>query len=139
MTRYVNFVIVLLLVATVQGCCPARYRLMGTWEMVFPVVAAPDSSGSGHESKGGALKILNKTHFAFGIWTPDGRVLAGGGRYKYDGKTYTEMIEYHFIPALVGKSLEFQCALKGDKWYHFGTYEVDGQRSQMNEVWRRVE
>jgi hypothetical protein len=139
MTRYLCFAIVLLLAASMQGCCPAKYRLMGTWEMVSPTVAVPDTSGGGHEGRGGAIKVLNKTHFAFGIWTPDGHVFAGGGRYKYDGGKYTEIIEYHFIPTLVGKSLEFHCILKGDKWYHFGTYEVDGQRSEMNEVWRRVE
>ena len=118
------------------GCGPAKYPLVGTWQMVFPAEAPADESLG--QRPGMGTKVLNQTHFAFGLVMPDGTILAGGGRYKFDGSTYTEIIEYHFNPDLVGKSINFRCILEGDKWFHSGTLESDGGRYQLNEVWQRI-
>ena len=66
-------------------------------------------------------------------------ILAGGGRYRFNGRSYTELIDYHFDPSLVGRSIQFDCRLQDDRWYHSGELEVQGVPSVLNEVWRRVE
>ncbi|MFH0778457.1 MAG: hypothetical protein V2A71_07475 [Candidatus Eisenbacteria bacterium] len=137
MIRYVCLVAACALLVSALGCCPAKHRLAGTWEMVFPMKSG-ETPISHPQTVLRGLKLLNDTHFAFGFWTTDGQIFAGGGRYALDGKTYTETIDYHFNPALVGMIIPFDCILQDSLWYHSGAFEAAGQPMQVNEVWRRI-
>jgi hypothetical protein len=121
------------------GCAHAPSPLVGSWEIVSaegdPADLAKDRDSLGLRGK----KILNDTHFAFGEQAPDGGVWAGGGRYLYEGGTYTEIIEYHSIPELAGLSIEFQCRLDGKLWYHSAEFEAGGRWYRINQIWRRIE
>jgi hypothetical protein len=120
------------------GCCHRSGRLVGTWEMVFPGQAPPRGESVDESPGDTPIKILNDSHFAFGSVGPYGMVYAGGGRYTLEGETYTEVITYHFDPKLVGKSVSFTCRLDGDRWYHSGIFEVDGEHYHIEEIWRRI-
>jgi hypothetical protein len=118
----------------VMGCGTASNRLVGSWRLVPEESDVPETAGQLNMP----VKILNDTHFAFGFMTPDGGVYAGGGSYTYHDSTYAETIEYHSDPFLVGRVLEFKCILKGDTWYHTGSFDIEGRPYVINEVWQRM-
>ncbi len=106
--------------------------------MVFPGQAPPQEVSADESSGNTPVKVSNDSHFAFGSVGPYGMVYAGGGRYTLEGETYTEFITYQFDPKLVGRSVSFTCRLDGDRWYHSGIFEVDGEQYHIEEIWRRI-
>ena len=110
-------------------------KLEGAWEIVYSKYTSTDTTIERTQIENPSTKILTSTHFAFGWQSDDGKeVWSGGGRYTLDGDTYTEIIEYHSAPELVGKSISFNCRLEGDKWYNSGNL----LGYQMLEIWRRI-
>ena len=132
MNRLVPLVVAFLF-AGVLGCA-ASNPLVGTWALVTTENSSPDST----PAPGVPLKMLNDSHFAFGFMVPGGDVYAGGGRYAYRSGIYTETIAYHSDPFLVGRSLDFKFVLKDGTWYHTGTFDIEGRRYEVNEIWKRV-
>jgi hypothetical protein len=110
--------------------CGGTGSVKGTWEMVYP------ESTDTAENKN--TKVVSDSHFAFGSYSGRGGTFAGGGHYTLADSTYTEFIQYHTLGFLVGKRLEFNCVLEGDKWYHFGTFDIEGRRFKVNEIWKKV-
>jgi hypothetical protein len=109
--------------------------LEGTWEIVSQRLIYSDSVVDRSAQVATTLKILNATHFAFGRQLKDAEeVIAGGGRYTFDGETYTEHILYHSADGLAGSSIPFKARIEGDLWYHTGRVGS----FEMEEVWRRV-
>lgn len=139
MRKTTAIVIVLLALSMTLGCSSSSKRLVGTWEMVYPASDEPEGSPSGYVRNVRPIKILNDTHFAFGISGPDGRVVGGGGGYTLEGDTYTEIIGYHWNPLLIGRTVEFKCRIDGDKWHHTARFEIQGPRFNIDEIWRRIE
>ena len=139
MKRSFACVMAVLLCMGMLGCGHRSGKLVGTWEMVFPSSTSPDHPAEGAATGETPVKILSETHFAFGSVGPGGRTYAGGGRYTLDGDTYTEIIAYHFNPRLVGETIAFTCRLDGDRWYHSGIFEIDGEHFHIEEIWRRIE
>lgn len=81
------------------------------------------------------IKILTAEHFAFGRQSEQGP-LSGGGRYVFDGTTYSETIDYHYNASHVGRTLTFDAGIQGDSlWFHSGTV---GENFHIEEVWQRV-
>ena len=130
---------VLVLVVLATGCASTPNPLVGTWEMVSNDGRWLDTAEDPDLTRTRNVKVLNETHFAFGHQHPDGHIDAGGGRYTYADSTYTEFIEYHFAPRLVGMAIPFDCRLEDDLWYHSADAVVDGIRIEIHEIWRRVE
>jgi len=112
------------------GCAATTHKLDGAWECVDPAPASPELR---------EIKVITDGHFAFGVPNP-GRpeLYAGGGTCTYDGRQYVEHITYHWVKALVGRTIAFDCQLKDDLWYHAATFDLDGQPTTIREVWRRA-
>jgi hypothetical protein len=114
----------------ISACATSGSRLDGVWECVTPAPASAESR---------AVKILADGHFAFGRPSVDGTGAdAGGGTYRYEDGKYAETVIWHWVPALVGQTIVFDCALKDGLWYHRATFEAQGERFDIDEVWRRV-
>ena len=114
-----RILLTLLLPAFALGCS-AQPPMMGSW-----VLVATDIVGDAElpeTTEGWQVKILTEDRFAFGVQTEDRAPWAGGGSYLYDAATgrYVEMVEYHSMPGLVGKRIEFDCHIEGDLWHHEG-------------------
>jgi hypothetical protein len=95
------------------------------------------------ESKDGpatpkSIKLVSDTHFAFGSPTARGGIFAGVGTYALSDSSYTEFIQYHTMPWLVGQKLEFKYLIEDGKWYHSGSFDIDGHQFTVNEVWQRI-
>lgn len=137
--RTATALVLLLLVlplASVWAQAPAN-PLEGSWRMIKQTLVYEDTTIVREENQvPPSTKILNSTHFSWGYQTDDGEdVLAGGGRYTFEGDTYIEYIDYHTSPPLVGMELTFEATLEGDSlWHHTGRIGS----FVLKEVWRRV-
>jgi hypothetical protein len=134
MRTLMGFAALLAVLSLAQGCAHTRNPLVGTWEMRLPAAGGDRENAQAAR----AVKMLNDTHFSFAICMQDGQILSGGGRYRYIDHTYAEIIEYHYMTELVGRTLLFDCRLDGDEWRHSGTVQTENQSLQLHEVWRRV-
>ncbi len=138
MRKVAHFSIVAMFLASAPAMAqhPANH-LEGTWRLVSQRTIYPDTVIV-TTNVPPSMKILNSTHFSWGYQSSDGEdVLAGGGRYTLEGDTlYTEYLEYHVTPVLVGVALKFTAEFVGDLWYHTGEFP-SGFR--LEEVWRRIE
>lgn len=124
-----------LLVAACGGEQAAeRGPLVGAWQMVEGTYTDADTTVTVTTPQ---VKILTDGHFAFGRMNPNG-AFAGGGRYTFDGSTYTEIVEYHSDTlALRRGELTFDARIEGDSvWFHSGNI---GPNFHLEEVWRRIE
>ena len=129
--------VLLLLIATNAMAQHPANHLEGTWRLVSQRAVYPDTVII-TSNVPPSMKILNSTHFSWGYQATSGEdVLAGGGRYTLEADTvYTEYIEYHTSPVLVGVPIKFTARVVGDLWYHTGIFP-SGYR--LEEVWRRIE
>jgi hypothetical protein len=135
MLRMMKLMCVSAAVIGLISCAHTSNPLVGSWRLV-------SRGGEPYDVQGDAeapVKILNDARFAFGGMKSDGTVFSGGGRYEFRDSTYTEMVEYHWIPFLVGRRLTFRCLLKGDRWYHSGSFDIDGRYFNVDEVWRKID
>lgn len=133
MTRQARLPIALLILLValtlLPACASTRGALDGAWECIQPAPRTPDQR---------EIKVVADGHFAFGVPATGPGLVAGGGTCAYDGHQYTETVEYHWVPALVGRTIVFDCTLKGGLWTHKASFEAGGQRFNIDEVWRRV-
>jgi len=123
------------LVVALVGCQPANDRgpLEGAWELREATYTTPDTTMAMEET---LTKILTATHFAFGRQGEEGP-FAGGGRYEFDGETYTEFVDYHIDSEALDQTLTFEAEFEGDSiWYHRGNV---GEDLHLEEVWHRIE
>ena len=126
--------------AYAQHMPPADHPLIGEWKLVFQrsvfETHVDTTLAKGDHFPGGdQTKILTQTHFAFGRQSDDGEnVTAGGGRYRIEGNSYIEMIEYHTSGPLVGTEIPFSWEIKNGMWYHQG----DFSNFRLEEVWVRI-
>ncbi|NNE09631.1 MAG: hypothetical protein HKN20_13810 [Gemmatimonadetes bacterium] len=117
--------LIILTLMTTLGC--GAKSLQGSW------VRIDDEAPQGQ-----TIKILTEERFAFGLHAKN-EIVAGGGRYVLDDETYTETIQYHWMPNLVGKTVVFDCAIDGDIWHHTGRIKTGGGVLVIDEVWERIE
>lgn len=131
----IPLVLLLFVMPAAYGQLPANH-LEGTWRLVSQRAVYPDTIIATANIPP-SMKILNSTHFSWGYQATDGEdVLAGGGRYTLEDDTlYTEYIEYHTSPVLIGETVQFTAKVVGDLWYHTGVFP-SGYR--LEEVWRRI-
>lgn len=130
--KITSMIVLAALLTLAIGCSGGSKSVKGTWEMVYP-----ESEGGPTAPKN--IKLVSDTHFAFGLPTSGGGIFAGGGTWAISDTTYTELIQYHTLPWLVGQRLEFKYLIEDDKWYHSGTFDIEGHKFTVNEVWQRTE
>jgi len=83
------------------------------------------------------LKIMSGTRFQWAAINPQTKQFSGtgGGTYTLRDGKYTETIEFFSRDnSRVGRSLAFDCEIKGDDWHHRGQSSTGGP---VNEVWSR--
>lgn len=102
-------------------------KLIGVWKNVTP--------GQG----GIMIKIITKDRFMW-TWSFDNIIISSaGGVYHFDGKTYTETIEYgtNNQGPIIGKKAIVKVEFEGDNRFHSSGMLAD--RIPLNEVWERIE
>lgn len=128
MRRLFSGFIPILLAGFLAGCASSSHPLVGSWRLV---------ELDGHPASQEIVKIVTPTRFAFGSQERSG-TWAGGGRVEVARGLYTEIIEYHSRPDLVGMVADFTFALKDGRWIHKGTIPAPGGKVRIDEVWERI-
>lgn len=83
------------------------------------------------------LKLLTGTRFQWAAINPKTKQFSGtgGGTYTLQNGKYTETIDFFSRDnSRVGRSLTFDCDVKGDDWMHRGQSSTGGK---VSEVWSR--
>jgi len=83
------------------------------------------------------LKLLTGTRFQWAAINPKTKQFSGtgGGTYTLQNGKYTETIDFFSRDnSRVGRSLSFDCEVKGDDWHHRGQSSTGGK---VSEVWSR--
>lgn len=83
------------------------------------------------------LKLLTGTRFQWAAINPKTAQFSGtgGGTYTLRDGKYTETIDFFSRDnSRVGRSLAFDCEIKGDEWHHRGQSSTGGK---VSEVWSR--
>ena len=94
-----------------------------------------------HEWQREKYKFISKERFAWMDFDEDtGQVFGtGGGTYTFDGKTYTETLEYYLEDStVIGTKIIFTAEFKQGKWFHKGVFSTPNGDIQINEVWERA-
>ena len=122
--NYCIVVIILLLTSCLSKSrqdIPENESVTGTWKLVSGIqIKGQDSTFIDYTKGEEMIKIYDNTHFAFLRHDlhqgQDSTALfvAGGGRYKVEGDSYTEYLDYCSDREWENKKFELKYALKGD-------------------------
>lgn len=135
-----------------QAACPVQ----GSWQLESVTM---DGQRQPADQQWRQIKLVTPTHYAWVGQAPDAATqppqsaadsLAayrtrgfGGGTYQVRDSTYTERLEYFFMPDWVGREITFSCRVTGDQWHHTTDYPMiengrETGRTRVEEVWRRI-
>jgi hypothetical protein len=113
--------------------------LSGAWRFGARVndegVAGPRRGG---DSPRQTMKILSGKYFQWAAFNYETKQFSGtgGGTYQLQNNQYTETIRFFSRDnSRVGKSLTFECKLKGTDWYHKGKGTTG---TPVSEVWEKI-
>ena len=84
------------------------------------------------------MKILSAKYFQWAAFNYETKQFSGtgGGTYQLEDSQYTETVQFFSRDnSRVGKSLTFECKLKGKDWYHKGKGTTG---NPVNEVWEKI-
>jgi hypothetical protein len=133
------FCIMALLFVTVLGSCRTVQEqskqtnpTVGVWRIVQPAL---DTTTIANQKK---VKIITEGHF---IWThtvDNVIVISMGGTCTFDGKMYTEEVQYRSpnMRNSIGEKAVYDVKFEDGKMHCVGTF---GKEGVINEIWERVE
>jgi hypothetical protein len=118
----------------------ASSTLSGAWRFGARV----NDEGVAGERRGGnsprqTIKILSGSYFQWAAFNYETKQFSGtgGGTYKLQENQYTETIRFFSRDnSRAGKSLTFECTLKGKDWYHKGKGTTG---NPVSEVWEKID
>ena len=113
--------------------------LQGTWKLIkFINHGAGDTTWSEYTDNTLYLKHLTPTHFTWIRYekAEDDLPGTGGGSYTFDGKIYTEDIQFFFPPGSgeLGQAIPFTVEIKDQQWFHTGYAKVTEFDPEIGEI-----
>jgi hypothetical protein len=114
-------------------------KLEGGWIMVYSKWEMPDTVVEVSQFEQPSYKIFTGKHFTLSRLDENDEFIGHFGKYSYDGKTYTEHIEYSSYKYVIGRTETFQSTIKGNKWTIEGKIGKEGEGFKLKEVWERIE
>jgi hypothetical protein len=134
MKPLLTFTISLLLFCSV-AYSQQQAALIGTWKLMSGKYTYNDSTVNYEQANLNSIKIITPTHFAvFSQGVNNTFEHAFAGKAKFDGKNYTESIQYGSSTSVLGTDMIFTYELNGDKWHIKG----GGNGYIFDENWERV-
>lgn len=119
-----------------DGVPPGGAPLAGLWR----ITGREGDNGQVNQMQRGdrkTIKLLTGTRFQWAAINPKTKQFSGtgGGTYTLQNGKYTETIDFFSRDnSRVGRSLSFDCEIKGDDWHHRGQSSTGGK---VSEVWSR--
>lgn len=108
--------------------------IVGTWKLLTgTIIEKDDTTVTDYTKDKSFIKIINDTHFAFtlhdlnkGKDSASATFSAGSGTYTFDGKNYTEHLEYCNAREWEGHDFPFTITITGDTLVQKGIEKVEG-------------
>ena len=101
--------------------------IQGTWKMIYAEIRENDSVQVKDLSNTDFIKIINADHFAF--FNQDRgtgeNFMSGAGSYTFNGKDYTETLDFISLPELRGHEFPFEVRISGDTLVQQGHEKVE--------------
>ncbi len=101
--------------------------IQGTWKMIYAEIREKDSVQVKDLSNTDFIKIINADHFAF--FNQDRgtgeNFTSGAGSYTFNGKDYTETLDFISLPELRGHEFPFEVRISGDTLVQQGHEKVE--------------
>ena len=110
----------------------------GVWVITYSKQVTPDTTIERTQISNPNVKLLTKSHYAFGSQAGTNKINGGGGEYKYKGDTFISYPKYHTFSAIVGDSLVMKSKIEGDLWTVTYGYENDTLKVDVTEIWKRI-
>lgn len=126
----------------------------GSWKLVKFKEVGDSVYTSWPQEINPKIKLVTNTHFTWVSYDDKSVIASGGGTYNYSGDTYVENIDFFEqteldAADLTGTSVNFNCRIVGDKWYHSGyakEYELNPENLEyvvvdsfwIDEIWERM-
>ena len=111
---------------------PPTPSIQGTWKLLNgTLIEKGDTTVTDYTKDISFIKIINNSHFAF--MQHDLRkdstsgFAAGAGRYEFDGKNYTEHLEYCNAKEWEGHDFTFTMTITGDTLVQSGVEKIQSQ------------
>lgn len=110
-------------------------NIIGTWKLVTgTLIEKGDTTITDYTKDKSFIKIINASHFAFtlhdlnkGKDSASALFSAGSGRYEFDGKNYTEHLEYCSAREWEGHDFTFTVVITGDTLVQSGVEKIESQ------------
>ena len=112
----------------------------GAWEVTYTKVVYPDTTYENTQFANPTVKLLTKTHYAFGRQNGENKIGGGGGEYTYQGDSITFYPKYHsnYSSMMVGKSFVYKSKIEGDLWTISNVFKNDTLKVESTETWKRI-
>ena len=108
-----------------------RSSIEGTWKLITAeLIEKGDTTVTDYTKDRSFIKIINDSHFAFlqhDLRKDSTGFSAGGGRYEFDGKNYTEHLEYCNAKEWEGHDFTFTMTITGDTLVQSGIEKIESQ------------
>ena len=120
----------LVIAFTIIGCSEQtnkKAKIVGSWKLIYNQIKEADSIQIKDLSKTDFIKIINETHFSFTNQPKDslGEFYSGAGTYSFDGKNYTETLQYIAFKPIRNHQFHFKIEFKGDTLIQYGREKVE--------------
>ena len=107
----------------------ASSPIIGSWKLISgTLIEKGDTVVTDYTTDRSFVKIINDTHFAFLTHTLRKDTTdfgAGGGTYAFDGKNYTEHLEYCNAKEWEGHDFNFTIEINGDTLIQSGAEKIE--------------
>ncbi|MCK5470296.1 MAG: hypothetical protein KAI99_17355 [Cyclobacteriaceae bacterium] len=138
-----NFLILAFVAILIIACSTPEKEVKenpyeGAWEITYLKYVYPDTTIETTQFDNPDVKLLTKSHYAFGHQVGENQIVGGGGEYTYDGDTFTSYPKYHYFPGMVGNSLVFNSKIEGNLWTIAIVYKNDTVQVDATETWKRI-
>ncbi len=145
--KFFNLFFTSLLIFSIISCTNTQKNpIEGTWECVSSEYISPEDTTQNQNSEFRRYKkFITKTHFAFiDQDTSINNAVFAGGKYTFDGETYTETFEFFTNPKFIGKRVTYKSKITENKWEISGTLHLQewgiGEFDyKIVEVWKKID
>jgi hypothetical protein len=110
-------------------------NIIGTWKLLTgTIIEKGDTMVTDYTKDRSFIKIINDSHFAFtlhdlnkGKDSATAAFSAGSGKYSFDGKNYTEHLEYCSAREWEGHDFAFTVIITGDTLLQSGVEKIESE------------
>ena len=139
MNKFTLVPLILILLGIGNAFAQSPEELQGVWKMTYKKWAFSDTVVERSNYDFHSIKIFFEDHFSLTGLDEENNFYGHFGNFTFDGETYTEEITFSSYDFMIGRTVEFESTLKGDKWTIKGDIGTEDMKFELVEIWERVD